>query len=127
MASLPLTYPDLICGFDLDPYGRETTSDFENLVQDILHVLLELPGSNPDDPTRGIGVHTYLNGTLDAFNSLPGKIEEQLSRDDRVNTVSASIAPQSDGTFKVNLRVSVGESVIPLEYGWENGNFTRLA
>lgn len=125
--ALPLTYPDLVCELDLDPFAQETTSDLQNLIQDVLHILREDLGSNPDDPERGCGVYNYLSGTVDQFATLCGTIETQLNTDPRINTASAKITPNPDGTFLVRIDIGVGSDIIPLEYGWQNGSFTNLA
>ena len=91
MGDLPLTYPDIVCLDDMDPFAGETTSDLQNLAQDVLHVLMEMPGSNPDDPSRGVGVDLYLGGTADAFSTLPGAIDTQLSQDDRITSSKTTI------------------------------------
>ncbi len=124
---LPLTYPDLACELDCNPFMTETTSDLQNLIQDVLHVLRELPGSNPDDPNRGVGVELYLGGTTDMFTKLCNTIELQLNQDSRIDSTSASATPNTDGTFLIRIDIAVGASVIPLEFGWQNGNFTNLS
>lgn len=125
--NLPLTIADLVCGDDLDPFGTETTSDLQTLIQDVLHVLKEFPGSNPDDPNRGIGVETYLSGTADSLNVLPGLIQHQLSSDTRIDTCVAVVG-QDTGDDKFTLKVSIGVNgaVVPLLFGWSNGSFTNL-
>ncbi len=124
--TLPLTVVDLVCELDLDPYGRETTSDLQSLIQDIFHVLKELPGSNPDDPDAGVGVDTYLSGTVDQFKGLAGTIEHQVNRDSRVNGCSCTLTPNPNGTYLVRIDIGVGSDIIPLQYGWQDGNFTNL-
>ena len=123
---LPLTYPDLVCNLDLDAYAAETTSDLQTLTQDVLHVLLEFPGSNLDDPGRGIGVFQYLGGTSDQFQHLARTIEAQLVRDDRIDSVYADVTQESDGTWSLLIRIEVDGAVVPLQYGWQNGEFTYL-
>lgn len=125
MITLPLTYTDLICVDDLDPFANETTSDLQNLIQDIGHLLKEFPGTNPDDPDRGIGVETYLSGTLDNFRNLSALIESQVTKDPRVDTCTCSIDTSTEN-FTVNISVGVSGTVIPLEFGWSDGNFTNL-
>ena len=126
MSNLPLTIPDLVCDLDLDPFAAETTSDLQTLIQDVTHVLRELPGNNPDDIDAGVGVETYLNGTVDAFKTLPSKIEHQLLRDDRITAATATIAQQGDGTFTLSIVLNVANGVLPLLYGWQGGVFTNL-
>lgn len=124
--ALPLTYPDLVCVLDLDPYAAETTSDLQNLIQDVLHILREHLGSNPDDPERGCGVENYLSGTVDQFRTLCGTIETQLNTDERISSTSATITANDDSTFLLRIEIGVSGTIIPLEYGWQNGNFTNL-
>ncbi len=123
---LPLTYPDLVCLDDLDPFANETTSDLQSLFQDVYHVLVQLPGSNPDDITKGVGVQLYLNGTEDQFATLPSTIEAQFQDDERIESCTVTTPRNPDGTFRVCIALGVAGSIIPLEYGWQNGNFTNL-
>lgn len=118
MSNLPLTYPDLVCDVDLDPFATETTSDFQNLVQDVTHVLLELNGTNLDDPQRGVGIETYLSGTQESFNGLIGVIEEQLARDDRITGVTAAISQNTDVSFTITINIAVSGTVLNLQYVW---------
>lgn len=124
-APLPLTTTDLVCLDDLDPYGNETTSDLQNLVQDIFHILKEMPGSNPDDPKRGIGVETFLGGTVASLASLPGRVEAQLGEDDRIDSVSCTVS-QADENFVLHVSIGVAGTVVPLQFGWTDGQFTHL-
>lgn len=118
---LPLTYPDLVCLEDVDPLGRETTSDLQNLIQDVQHVIEEDLGSNLDDPQRGVGIRNYLSGTQDDLAALPGVIKNQLLRDARIDTCAVSItAPTSAGfVWVIAVDIGVGASVIPLQFGWQ--------
>ncbi len=128
IVKLPLTYPDLLCvNGDLDPFGGETTSDLQSLIQDIGHILVEDLGSNPDDPNRGIGINNYLNGTVDQFKSLCGLIEAQLRKDNRIHGVSAKVTQDPNGFFRIRLDIACVEGVIPLTFGWTDGSFTNLS
>lgn len=124
-ASLPQTYKDIVCVLDMNPNATETTSDLQSLVQDVFHILLEFPGSNPDDVTRGIGMQTYLSATQDKFQGLPGKIEEQLKRDTRITSASCVIEIVA-GSPLLKLNVQVGQQIIPLQFGYIDGQFTNL-
>jgi len=118
MSTLPLTYPDLVFEEDLDPFAAETTSDFQNLVQDVNHLLEELPGTNPDDPLRGVGIETYLSGTLDNLKNLPKIIESQIGEDDRVNSVVCTVTAQTDSTYLILIVIGVAATVLTLEFSW---------
>ncbi len=125
--ALPLTYPDLVCLDDLDPFAQETTSDLETLVQDMHHLLVQLPGSNPDLPDSGVGVQMYLSGTSQNLQGLSAKIVEQFTRDNRIDTCTADIAQQANGMWLLAVSIGVDGNTIPLEYGWQNGNLTYLS
>lgn len=118
--ALPLTYTDLVCLDDMDPNAAETTSDLQNLLQDTYHVLVEDPGSNPDDPTRGVGIDNYLSGTTDQFTGLAGVIDEQLTADPRITKSTTNIQQASSGPFPIiiSIQIEVSGSVIGLQYGY---------
>ncbi len=97
---LPLTYADLVAIDDLDPLASETTSDLQTLAQDIYHILEEDPGSNLDDPERGVGVIRLLSGDTSVLQTLPHTIESELLKDDRIDQVNCTIvAVAAGGTF----------------------------
>jgi hypothetical protein len=118
---LPLTVPDLVCVLDLDPNGNETRSDLQTLEQDVLHVLIELLSSNPDDPDRGVGVDQYLSGTQDDLAKVPRIIENQLEQDDRIDGCSANLSQQADGLWVLSIQVQVDGVVLGLQYGYVQG------
>ena len=123
--ALPLTYADLVFDAatgDLNPFGAETTSDLQNLIQDVGHILEELPGSNLDDVTRGIGIETYLSGNAKMLNSLPDKIETQLLADDRISSCTVTIQQNPDGSYVILVVIGVAGSVIPLQYQWDTAS-----
>jgi hypothetical protein len=117
MAALPLTYTDCVCLLDCDPYASETTSDLQNLSQDVLHVLVQLPDSNPDDPGRGVGISQYLNCKETDFRSLSGIVDSQLEQDPRITSSKTTLQTLPDGGFVVSIEVKVANSVVPLAYG----------
>lgn len=116
MSTLPLTAPDLICDLDLDQFGAETTSDLQSLIQDVTHLLIELPGTNPDDPKRGIGVALYLSGTETLFRTMPALIVAQLNEDPRIDDTKCNIREEPDGTFTVQISIAVSAKVLSLEF-----------
>jgi hypothetical protein len=117
---LPLTYPDILCGNDVDPLGQETTSDLQNLMQDIQHVLQQDLGSNLDDPNRGVGIYNYLSGTNIDLQSLAGNIKSNLIDDPRIDSVSVNVQAQSSGIYAYIIYVDIGVSgtVLPLSFSW---------
>jgi hypothetical protein len=114
--SLPLTVPDAVCVDDLDPNGNETTSDLQTLAQDVYHILLEAPGSNPDDPARGIGLEGYLSGTTVDLGLVPRIIDAELRKDARIDSSSSTLVLNDDGSYSLNIAIDVNGSVLPLGF-----------
>lgn len=122
MSNLPLTYTDLVfSNGDLDPFGAETTSDLQNLQQDISTLIIELFNSNLDDPNRGIGIETFLSANANQFSTLSGLIEAQVLQDDRVSACTVTTTQNGNGAYSIIIQVQVGQTVLPLEYNWVSG------
>lgn len=117
---LPLTYPDWVADNDVDPLGQETTSDLQNLMQDVMHVLQQDLGSNLDDPNRGVGIYNYLSGTNINLQSLAGNIKSNLIDDPRIDSVDVNVQAQPSGIYAYIIYVNIGVngSVLPLSFGW---------
>lgn len=115
---LPLTYAEPVCVLDCDPDANETTSDLQNLVQDVYHRLIEIPGSNPDDATLGIGVQQLLSGTVTNMMGLQQRVPQQLLEDDRISSCDVSIVQNPDGSYTLALQLGVAGAVLGLEYGY---------
>jgi hypothetical protein len=113
-AALPLTYPDLLFVDDLDPFGQETTSDLQNLAQDVYHLLLELTASNADDETRGVGLSAMLSGTEDQLAAAPKIIDSQLRKDARVLTSTSVLTTQSDGSYLLQISIQPAGGLLPI-------------
>ncbi len=87
---------DALCLYDLDPYGRELNDPLQELWQDLLHRLLEAPGSNLDDPDRGVGLEDMLSQGFDASQGAPSqfvaqRIRADFLKDDRVLDCQAAL------------------------------------
>lgn len=111
---------DLVCQDDLDPGGAETTSDLQSLGQDIYHVFLEAPGSNLDDPTRGVGVEGLLSGSTDDLKRNVQTIDRQLELDSRVAKSTTTLTNPATGEFDCNTVVEPIGSVLPLQYTYNS-------
>src|SRR5215467_3909676 len=114
--TLPLTYPDIRCTDDMDPFATETASDLETLEQDVLHILLEDPGSNLDDPTRGIGVLSFLSGDQTTLAKLPSQIDHQLRNDDRIDSSITTVTQRPDGSFLLEIEIAVSGQTLGLVF-----------
>lgn len=128
MSTLPLTAPELAAVDDLGLFAEEVASDLEALKQDVYHVLIETPGSNPDDVERGVGIDDLLSSPTTKLTGLTRIVEEQLQRDERIDGARAELVQIQpggslpDGTtlpaggYLLEIEVIVGESVVPLSF-----------
>lgn len=122
---------ELRCFDDLDMFGAETTDDLENLAQDVYHRLIEPPGSNLDDKTRGLGLPGMLSGVFDP--SLPQKIEAEIRKDPRVTAVAAtitdvSVSDQSGAQLQIDIEVEVDQDKVGIVLQTDSaGNITRVS
>jgi hypothetical protein len=128
--AFPLTAPDLRCLEDLDRFAAETTTELENLDQDVLHILMEDYGSNPDDITRGIGVPNLLSASTRSIAHITTLVETQLRKDDRIDQVRATLTELPPGyafpdglTFAaggwlLELQIVAGPGTVGLSYGY---------
>jgi phage baseplate assembly protein W len=118
-AALPLTVPDLVCDDDLDLFAGETTSDLQTLEQDVYHVLLETPGSNIDDPNRGIGLEAMLSSAVTtSLSDLARTIDAELLKDDRIDASTTTITQLTDGSYVVEIDVVAGAETVGLAYSY---------
>lgn len=122
--TLPLTYTDGVCFDDVDGFGRETTSDLENLVQDVFHILDEDPGSNPDDINRGIGVYGMLSGSSVDLAKVASRVDRELAKDDRIDSSKTTIAVTAGqpNAYTMNLRIVVDGTVVGLSFAFDAVN-----
>jgi hypothetical protein len=118
VANFPLTGPDLVDVDGLDPLAGETTSEAQNLSQDCYHWLEALPGSNPDDVTRGVGVDQYLSGTDEQLRDLPGAIEADFIKDFRIQACAADVTQDQDGGWVINVQIEAIIGVFSLSFGY---------
>jgi hypothetical protein len=109
---------DGVCVTDLDPNSNETTSDLQGLAQDIYHILLEAPGSNLDDPTRGVGCEGYLSGSGAQLAALPAIIDSQLRKDTRIDSSTSGLTQNPDGSYLLSILVVADGSILPLGFAY---------
>jgi hypothetical protein len=100
---------DLIWLDDMDPFGRELDDPLEELKQDVYHRLLELPGSNLDDPERGFGLEDALSGRVDT--RLAARIEAELSKDDDIDTSRVTMTELERGSYRIEIEVAVSDRI----------------
>lgn len=135
----PLTAPDIAWNAsatsfagDMDEFATETTSELQNLQQDLGNRLVELPGSNLDfgpNNTRGIGILLYLSCDYQTFQGLPARIDAEFIQDFRVTSSQTNIieqAPGSDYPFVIYSQVESVAGVFGLAWGWSQTGVTPL-
>lgn len=99
---------DVLCYEDLDEFGRDLDDPLAELEQDVVHMLLEAYGSNPDAPERSIGLEDALNGPTDP--SLSHRIEAKLTDDPRINAARAVITANGRSGQRIALTIQVNET-----------------
>ena len=130
LGQFPVTAPDLAWGVDVDPLMTETTSEIQNLCQDLGNRLIETPGSNLDfgNPnTRGVGIFQYLSGTLAQLQGLPARIDAEFVQDPRVtDSYTQPITQNPDGTYSISVQVTALGAVWGLSYAWSQTGLVAL-
>lgn len=118
---------DLLCWDDVDEFGTEIDDPLLELQQDVFHMLLESFGSNPDAPSRGVGVQRRLSGPISINTSR--EIESRLKEDTRIAAARCSITPlDTVGEYRIDLLLQVDEQEIALTYDVDGaGNVRRPA
>jgi hypothetical protein len=134
----PITAPDLRLSSspggiaqDTDALMTETTSELQNLQQDLGNRLIELPGSNIDfypDLSRGVGLMLYLSATADVLVGLAGRIDAEFEKDPRVLSSATTITSNADGSQTISSQVETVAGVFGLGWVWsQTGLFPVLA
>ena len=97
---------------DLDPMATEITDPLEAYAQDMIHRLIEMPGTNPDDPDRGLGLTQMLSGPID--RSIEGRVVSELSKDSRTDEVTAKLsAGDGDGVYLLDVLCTADGALVP--------------
>jgi hypothetical protein len=103
---------DGLCFDDMDEFGRELDDPFLELEQDIVHVLFEAFGSNPDALTRGAGLRALLSGPASNLPRAKAQIEGAFAGDDRVVRIKADITSTDErGRYAIALAVTLANGV----------------
>lgn len=116
---------DLLCGLDLDPYGRELNDPIEELSQDLIHRAIEVPNSNIDEPDRGVGLEETLSGTT--AGATTRRLESDWKKDDRVTDVRATTTLLERGSYSMSVDVIANESKLGITLESDGGGGVRVA
>jgi hypothetical protein len=136
----PLTAPDIAVSgspanpsaggiVDADALMTETTSEIQNLIQDLTNRLIEFPGSNLDfgtPNTRGVGLMLYLSATTAKLAGLPGRIDAEFEQDPRVTLSATTLRPQGDGSYLISSQVQTVVGVFGLGWAWSQSGIAPL-
>lgn len=116
---------DAICYSDLDALGRETDDPVEQFAQDIYHRLVETPGSNADDPDRGLGLDLMLSGPVEPA-VLTRQIEAELLKDERTGAVRATVAEvDGAGAYRIEIEIESAAGDVKIALDNATGLFRR--
>lgn len=121
---------DALCEYDLDPYGTELDDPLAELYQDILHRLIEPPGSNLDDPTRGFGLQNRLSmGGRSGGLSLVVKhgIEAELLKDTRLSAVRATVTQTAVDAYSIAIQFVANEVALGITLESTGNGIRRVA
>lgn len=112
---VPVT--DAVCLDDLDGGGNETTSDYQAYAQDVYHAILQVVGTNLDNPTVGFGADTYASGTEAALRAGANQLDRMLELDPRTETSKTTVSGSAPNIEMTVVVTPVGD-VLPLEFSW---------
>ena len=107
--------PDLLWTFgpsgdDMSQFATETETVEDQIEQDSMHVLEQELGSNPDDPTRGVGISQVSSKALVSNGAgFVTAAENMLQQDDRIDSATAAIVvtQNGDGSVRVEMNVTI--------------------
>lgn len=119
--ALPLTAADIVALEDVDAFASETASDLETLEQDVLHILEEELGSNPDDENRGVDIWSLLGGTTVDLAAAVHRINTGLEADDRIDAADATITQDATGAYLIAIAITVDGVVTTLNFTFTPG------
>lgn len=132
----PLTAPDIATSLspggiavDADDLMTETTSEAQNLQQDLTNRLIELPGSNLDfgpNNTRGVGIMMYLSGSTSDLAGIPGRIDAEFEQDFRVTQSATTLVQQADGSYLISSEIQTVAGVLGLSWAWSQSGIAPL-
>jgi hypothetical protein len=106
----------------MDPFARETVTEYDEIVQDAYHVIEEDNGSNPDDPDRGLGVANSSSKALaDVSATTTTSAEKEVERDERIDSCAAMLSVDpTTGLVTLDLDIKVDDQILQTSVESEN-------
>jgi hypothetical protein len=105
---------DVLCTDDLDEFGRDIDDPLAELDQDVLHMLLESFGSNPDALSRGVSLRAALSGPVTV--DLRRQIETRLTTDARISAARATLTEIEASSYRIDLVLQLDEEEIGMTF-----------
>ncbi len=87
------------------------------LEQDVVHLILEAYGSNPDVRTRGAGLRAALSGDAARLPETKAQIEAQLQDDPRITRATASFkATDTRGAYAIDIAIETNAGELAVQF-----------
>lgn len=85
------------------------TRGLEAVIRDVYHMLVTVRGSLPADPEAGLGLLDLVLGetSTESLPAIAADIESELLKDDRVETVDATVTATPDGGLVIDIQVDL--------------------
>jgi hypothetical protein len=118
---------DAVCFLDLDPFATEMDDPLGELYQDLVHRLIEEPGSNPDDVDRGVGITDRLSGAYSP--AIAREVELDFAKDERVQACSCTVVEGAKaGSYDVEIQVVATAGTFAMAFTYDGqGNLVPIA
>jgi hypothetical protein len=100
---------DLSCVSDVTPTMEEVDPFSVRGIREAIVRRLTTPrGSLPDDPEYGLDLRRFLNTghTVQTLTSLAGLITTEIGKDDRVGSISVTVALPDPSTLRISLTIT---------------------
>ncbi len=111
---------------DMDEFARELDDPIAELDQDVVHILLEVFGSNPDVTTRGVGLVQALSGPANRIPGMEAHAKSQLEDDPRIDRATVTISPtDARGAYRVDLVILVNNVELGAAYAVDSAGGVR--
>ena len=107
-------------------YATNTSLNFlEDVSANVSNVVVTTTAaSSPNN--RGVGIMTYLSGTVAKLQGLPHRIDQEFEQDPRVVQSSTSLIQQADGSYLITTQLQVVGGVFGLAWSWSQAGIASI-